>query len=56
MNVSDETLSQMDLDALQYFLSSTGGRISELDLTGAGITPQALRLMQPLLFRCQSLW
>uniref|UniRef100_A0A674NJ75 NACHT domain-containing protein n=1 Tax=Takifugu rubripes TaxID=31033 RepID=A0A674NJ75_TAKRU len=56
VNVSDETLSQMDLDALQYFLSSTGGRISELDLTGTGVTHRALRLMQPLLFRCQNLW
>lgn len=56
VNVSDETLSQMDLDALQYFLSSTRGRISELDLTGTGVTHQALRLMQPLLFRCQNLW
>lgn len=56
VNVSDETLSQMDVNAIQFFLNSTRGPISELDLTGTAVTPQALQLMQPLLLRCQNLW
>uniref|UniRef100_A0A3B4TTD3 NACHT domain-containing protein n=1 Tax=Seriola dumerili TaxID=41447 RepID=A0A3B4TTD3_SERDU len=38
VNVSDETLSQMDYNAIKYFLNLTKGKISELDLTGTGVS------------------
>ncbi|XP_018546188.1 NLR family CARD domain-containing protein 3 [Lates calcarifer] len=56
VNVSDETLSQMDYNAIKYFLDLTKGDISELDLTGTGIRCEALRDIQPLLLRCKNLW
>ncbi|XP_035850002.1 NACHT, LRR and PYD domains-containing protein 3-like isoform X1 [Sander lucioperca] len=56
VNVSDETLSQMDYNAIKYFLNLTKGNISELDLTGTGVSCEALRDMQPLLLRCNRLW
>ncbi|XP_034712890.1 NACHT, LRR and PYD domains-containing protein 3-like [Etheostoma cragini] len=56
VNVSDETLSQMDYNAIKYFLNLTKGDISELDLTGTGVSCEALRDMQPLLLRCNKLW
>ncbi|RVE60616.1 hypothetical protein OJAV_G00182810 [Oryzias javanicus] len=56
INVSDNTLSQMDYNALKYFLNLTKGQISELDLTGTGVSCEALRDIQPLLVRCKSLW
>uniref|UniRef100_UPI0037E8A74F NLR family CARD domain-containing protein 3-like n=1 Tax=Semicossyphus pulcher TaxID=241346 RepID=UPI0037E8A74F len=56
INVSDETLSQMDYNAIKYFLNFTKSTISELDLTGTGVSSEALRDIQPLLQRCQSLW
>lgn len=56
VNVSDETLSQMDYNAIKYFLNLTEGKISELDLTGTGISCDTLRDIQHLLGRCESLW
>ncbi|KAK2863226.1 hypothetical protein Q5P01_002759 [Channa striata] len=56
INVSDDTLSQMDYNAIRYFLNSTQGEISELDLTGTGVNCEALRGIQPFLLRCESLW
>ncbi|XP_028285284.1 NACHT, LRR and PYD domains-containing protein 3-like [Parambassis ranga] len=56
VNVSDETLSQMDYNAVKYFLNLTKGKISELDLTGTGISFEALKDIQPLLLRCENLW
>ncbi|XP_036968485.1 protein NLRC3-like [Acanthopagrus latus] len=56
VNVSDEALSQMDYNTIKYFLNLTRGKISELDLTGTGVSYEALRDMQPLLLRCESLW
>ncbi|XP_028419482.1 NLR family CARD domain-containing protein 3-like [Perca flavescens] len=56
VNVSDETLSQMDYNAIKYFLNLTKGNILELDLTGTGVSCEALRDMQPLLLRCNKLW
>ncbi|XP_068164102.1 protein NLRC3-like [Antennarius striatus] len=56
INVSDETLSQMDLNVIKYFLNLTKGNISELDLTGTGLTHKGLRDIQPLLVRCGHLW
>ncbi|KAM7377423.1 hypothetical protein PAMA_013959 [Pampus argenteus] len=56
VNVSDETLSQMDYNVIKYFLNLTKGKISELDLTGTGVSSEALRDIQPLLLRCESLW
>lgn len=56
VNVSDETLSQMDYHTIKYFLNLTKGKISELDLTGTGVNYEALRDIQPLLLRCESLW
>ncbi|XP_042368406.1 NACHT, LRR and PYD domains-containing protein 3-like isoform X2 [Plectropomus leopardus] len=56
VNVSDETLAQMDYNAIKYFLNRTKGTISELDLTGTGVSCQALRDIQPLLLRCNRLW
>ncbi|XP_008292476.1 protein NLRC3-like [Stegastes partitus] len=56
VNVSDETLSQMDYNAIKYFLNLTKGKISELDLTGTGVSSDALRDIQPLLLRCVDLW
>uniref|UniRef100_A0A3B4WQ54 NACHT domain-containing protein n=1 Tax=Seriola lalandi dorsalis TaxID=1841481 RepID=A0A3B4WQ54_SERLL len=38
VNVSDETLSQMDYNAIKYFLNLTKGKIYELDLTGTGVS------------------
>ncbi|XP_061565572.1 NLR family CARD domain-containing protein 3-like [Cololabis saira] len=56
INVSDEALSHMDYNAIKYFLNHTTGRISELDLTGTGVSCDELRDIQPLLVRCESLW
>ncbi|XP_010792878.1 NACHT, LRR and PYD domains-containing protein 3-like [Notothenia coriiceps] len=56
VNVSDETLSQMDYNAIKYFLNLTKGEILELDLTGTGVSCEALRDIQPLLLRCNRLW
>ncbi|XP_035531628.1 NACHT, LRR and PYD domains-containing protein 3-like [Morone saxatilis] len=56
INVSDETLSQMDYNTINYFLNLTKGEISELDLTGTGVSFHALRDIQPQLLRCKSLW
>lgn len=56
VNVSDEALSQMDYNAIKYFLNLTKGKISELDLTGTGVSCEALRDLQPLLIRCERLW
>ncbi|CAK6967994.1 protein NLRC3-like [Scomber scombrus] len=56
VNVGDETLSQMDYNAIKYFLNLTKGKISELDLTGTGLSSEALRDIQPLLLRCEHLW
>uniref|UniRef100_A0A3Q1F6S1 NACHT domain-containing protein n=1 Tax=Acanthochromis polyacanthus TaxID=80966 RepID=A0A3Q1F6S1_9TELE len=55
VNVSDETLTQMDYNAIKYFLNLTKGKISELDLTGTGVSCDALRDIQPLLLRCENL-
>uniref|UniRef100_A0AAZ1XPF0 NACHT domain-containing protein n=1 Tax=Oreochromis aureus TaxID=47969 RepID=A0AAZ1XPF0_OREAU len=49
VNVSDETLSQMDYNAIKYFLNLTEGKISELDLTGTGISCDTLRDIQHIL-------
>ncbi|KAM6894350.1 NACHT, LRR and PYD domains-containing protein 3-like [Lycodopsis pacificus] len=56
VNVSDETLSQMDYNAITYFLDLTKGQIAELDLTGTGVSCEALRDIQHLLLRCNRLW
>ncbi|XP_031707297.1 NACHT, LRR and PYD domains-containing protein 12-like [Anarrhichthys ocellatus] len=56
VNVSDETLSQMDYNAIKYFLNLTKGQIAELDLTGTGVSREALRDIQHLLLRCNRLW
>ncbi|CAN9509521.1 unnamed protein product [Ophioblennius macclurei] len=56
VNVSDETLSQMDYNAIRYFLDLTSGTISELDLTGTAVSADALRDLRPLLLRCERLW
>ncbi len=56
VNVSDETLSQMDYNAIKYFLNLTKGKISELDMTGTEVTCEALRDIQPLLLRCEKFW
>ncbi|XP_029942967.1 NACHT, LRR and PYD domains-containing protein 3-like isoform X2 [Salarias fasciatus] len=56
VNVSDETLSQMDYNAIKYFLGLTEGTISELDLTGTAVSSDALRDIQQLLLRCDRLW
>ncbi len=56
INVSDETLSQMDYNTIKYFLNLTKGKISELDLTGTEVTYEALRDVKQLLLRCESLW
>ncbi|XP_074479565.1 NACHT, LRR and PYD domains-containing protein 3-like isoform X1 [Sebastes fasciatus] len=56
VNVCDETLSQMDYNAIKYFLNLTKGQILELDLTGTGVNAKALRDIQPLLLRCNRLW
>lgn len=56
VNVSDETLSQMDYNAIKYFLNLTQANISELDLTGTGLNSKGLKDLQPLLVRCESLW
>uniref|UniRef100_A0A8C4I429 NACHT domain-containing protein n=1 Tax=Dicentrarchus labrax TaxID=13489 RepID=A0A8C4I429_DICLA len=56
INVSDETLSQMDYNTINYFLNLTKGEISELDLTGTGVSFHALRDIQPQLLRCKTIW
>ncbi|XP_026208952.1 NLR family CARD domain-containing protein 3-like isoform X2 [Anabas testudineus] len=56
LNVSDETLSQMDYNVIKYFLNLKKGKISELDLTGVGVSCEALRDIQSLLLRCGHLW
>lgn len=56
INVSDETLSQMDYNAIKYFLNLTEGKLSELDLTGTGVNSDSLRDIQPFLCRCERLW
>uniref|UniRef100_A0A8C6LQT0 NACHT domain-containing protein n=1 Tax=Nothobranchius furzeri TaxID=105023 RepID=A0A8C6LQT0_NOTFU len=56
VNVSDETLSPMDYNAIKYFLNLTKGRIFELDLTGTGVNGDSLRGIQSLLPRCERLW
>lgn len=56
VNVSDETLSQMDYITIKYFLNFTKGKISELDLTGTGVSCEPLRDIQHLLLRCENLW
>lgn len=56
VNVSDETLSQMDYNTIKYFLNLTKGKILELDLTGTGVSYEALRDIEPLLLRCENLW
>lgn len=56
VNVSDDMLSQMDYNAIKYFLNLKKGKISELDLTGTGVSCEALRDIQPLLLRCGHLW
>uniref|UniRef100_A0A087X372 NACHT domain-containing protein n=1 Tax=Poecilia formosa TaxID=48698 RepID=A0A087X372_POEFO len=57
VNVSDETLAQMDHNAIKYFLALTEGKIlSELDLTGTGVNRDSLSDIQPFLHRCQRLW
>ncbi|KAM4714148.1 NACHT, LRR and PYD domains-containing protein 12-like [Anableps anableps] len=57
VNVSDEMLTQMDHNAIKYFLTLTEGKIlSELDLTGTGMSCHSLRDIQQFLHRCQSLW
>ncbi|XP_029932479.1 protein NLRC3-like [Myripristis murdjan] len=56
LNVSDETLSLMDYNAIKYFLNLTEGKISELDLTGTDVSSEALRDLQPHLLRCERLW
>lgn len=56
VNVSDETLSQVDYNTITYFLNHTAGRISELDLTGTGVSHKVLRDIQPQLLRCENLW
>lgn len=57
VNVSDETLSQMDYNALKHFLTLTEDKIlSEVDLTGTGVNCDSLREIQPFLHRCEKLW
>ncbi|KAM9836931.1 NACHT, LRR and PYD domains-containing protein 3-like [Aulostomus maculatus] len=56
INVSDETLSQMDFNAITYFLNFKEGEIKELDLTGTGVNADALKDIRPLLLRWHSLW
>uniref|UniRef100_A0A8C6WLK0 NACHT domain-containing protein n=1 Tax=Neogobius melanostomus TaxID=47308 RepID=A0A8C6WLK0_9GOBI len=55
INVSDETLSEMDYNAIKYFLNLTYGAIAELDLTGTGLTCKGLRSIYPHLIRCEIL-
>lgn len=56
INVSDETLSQMDYNTVKYFLNFSKGKISELDLTGTGVSCGSLQDIKHLLLRCESLW
>uniref|UniRef100_A0A8C5IB74 NACHT, LRR and PYD domains-containing protein 3-like n=1 Tax=Gouania willdenowi TaxID=441366 RepID=A0A8C5IB74_GOUWI len=56
INVSDETLSQMDYNAVKYFLNLKEGNLLEMDLTGTDVGCDALRDLQPLLLRCEKLW
>uniref|UniRef100_A0A8D3AHN6 NACHT domain-containing protein n=1 Tax=Scophthalmus maximus TaxID=52904 RepID=A0A8D3AHN6_SCOMX len=50
VNVCDETLSQMDYNAMKYFLNLTKGEISELDLTGTGHTQRIQEENMVLIF------
>ncbi|CAL9694304.1 unnamed protein product [Knipowitschia caucasica] len=56
INVTDETLNEMDYNAVKYFLNLTYGAIEELDLTGTGLTCKGLTILYPHLIRCQNLW
>ncbi|XP_072315379.1 NACHT, LRR and PYD domains-containing protein 3-like [Eucyclogobius newberryi] len=56
LNVSDETLSEMDYNAMKYFLNLTSGAVAELDLTGTGLTCKGLKSLCPHLIRCENLW
>ncbi|CAG5929301.1 unnamed protein product, partial [Menidia menidia] len=56
VNVSDETLSQMDYSAIKYFLKLTKGNIAEMDLTGTGVNSDTLKYIKPQLLRCERLW
>lgn len=56
INVSDETLSQMDYNTIKYFLSFSKENISELDLTGTGVSCGPLQDIKHLLLRCECLW
>ncbi|KAJ0055568.1 hypothetical protein NL108_005401, partial [Boleophthalmus pectinirostris] len=53
LNVSDETLSEMDYKAIKYFLNLTYGAIEELDLTGTGLSCEGLKTLFPHLIRCE---
>ncbi|TMS02319.1 NLR family member X1 [Larimichthys crocea] len=46
----------MDYNTMKYFLNLTKGKILELDLTGTGVSYEALRDIEPLLLRCENLW
>lgn len=56
VNLSDVSLSAMDLAVVKHFLQDTTGVIAELDLTGSNVTANTLRALQPYLNRCTSLW
>ncbi|XP_055085036.1 protein NLRC3-like [Periophthalmus magnuspinnatus] len=56
INVSDETLSEMDYNAIKYFLNLTYGAIEELDLTGTGLSSEGLTSLYQHLIRCERLW
>ncbi|XP_075999960.1 NLR family CARD domain-containing protein 3-like [Genypterus blacodes] len=56
VNVSDETLSPMDYNAIKYFLNLTEGNIFELDLTKTDVSFEALKDIQPHLIRCERIW
>lgn len=56
INVSDETLSQMDYNTIKYFLNFSKENISELDLTGTGVSCGPLQDIKHLLLRCECLW
>ncbi|KAK0139886.1 NLR family CARD domain-containing protein 3 [Merluccius polli] len=56
LNVSDEALSPMDYNAIEYFLKATAGDLSELDLTGTDVSYKALRDLTPYLLKCKMLW
>ncbi|KAJ3585056.1 hypothetical protein NHX12_013778 [Muraenolepis orangiensis] len=56
LNVSDESLSPMDYNAIKYFLKATEGPLSELDLTGTDVSHEALGDLMPHLLKCERLW